>query len=245
MLEEQKARTIADQLGHAQSPTHDLQITAEGVRPTANAFKNKTKNQNSFKNAKRTESEIYAELRKSHAPRLEEVEDQFLMQRVDAGKKDQVDVVIPDVVPQLQAQGKRLQNYRNYQQFNEVGLKNSYLSDASNRRAAQESQSLALNVSNARTLPASRQQNQRPSRRNISQIHNNYLLSPKNLNNNFRSPHQGIISEDLSGFKIQGKSALSRTKHYGAAAHHSNAKQGASLLIPNSGDGDDEAGAFN
>ena len=167
MLEEQKARTIADQLGHAQSPPHDLQITAEGVRPTANTFKNKTKNQNSFKNAKRTESEAYAELRRSHAPRLEEVEDQYLMQRVDAGKKDQVDVIIPDVVPQLQAQGKRLQNYRNYQQFNEVGLKNSYLSSASNRRARQESQSLALNVSNARTLPASRQQHQRPSRRNI------------------------------------------------------------------------------
>ena len=117
---------MVDRFGRVRSPSQHSQVTAEGVYSGVHAFTNKNKNTNGFQKAKGADSEIYAGLRRSHAPRLEEVEDQFLMQRADARTRDMVDVVIPDVVPQLQAEGRRLQNYRNYQQFNEVGLKNSF-----------------------------------------------------------------------------------------------------------------------
>jgi len=55
------------------------------------------------------------------------------------------------------------------------------------------------------------------------------MLSPTNMNNNLRSPPQGIISEDVSGFQIQGRSALSGAKGHDGLVNHPVLKHEAAL----------------
>ena len=138
MLEEEKARAMADRFGRVPPSSQQSRVLGGGVQPGANASSNRVLNMDTHQVVGRPESEIYEDLRRAHTSQLEEREDQQLLTQADMVKKDLVELVIPDAVPELQAQGKRLQKFdNNYQQFNEVGLRNSFLSGESQRRARQ------------------------------------------------------------------------------------------------------------